>query len=397
MAARIALALLALGSAARLLAQESAPYPVFETDLLPPAEFQARRQKLKAEIGSGNLALFFTNPVQNRNNDVDFPFRGDSNFLYLTGFDEPDAALLLVPGGFTLGGKRVTEVLFTNVTTPMSLTWLGYRMGPENAKRLLGIEAALPNTEFEKTLTLAAGEASGRKVSAGFVPPDANHTLANMVQAYQKWRAASGFADGVNARRAVLRMREIKSPAEIALLKKAAEISALAHIEAMRSMEPGMREYEIAWLVQYIFGKYGCEWPGYPPICGAGVNSTILHYQSNRKQMQAGEIFCMDTAGEYRGYSADITRSFPVSGKFSPEQRAIYNLVLKAEQAGIAMCRAGTAVSSISQRISQILGEGLIELGIIQNQSELRRYYMHGFGHGIGLDVHDPMPSTLAP
>lgn len=385
--------------AAGILAQE-APYPVFETDFLPPAEFQARRARLKKEMGPGSMAVLFTNPVQTRNNDVDFQFRADSNFLYMTGFDEPDAALLLVPDGFDLGsGKKVTEVLFLNVSDAMSLTWLGYRMGPNNAVRLLGVEASLPNSEFAKTLERATASfnGNGRKLANGWIPPDPDAALGRMVEAFQQWKSGAGFQGGINTTQAIRRMREIKSPGEIALLKKCAEISALGHCEAMRSIEPGMREYEIGWLVQYVFGRYGCEYTGYPPICGSGPNSTILHYNTNRKKMAAGEIMCMDTAGEYHGYSADVTRSFPVNGKFSPEQRAIYEVVKKAQDIGISMCRTGNSFGQIEQKIQESMANDLIRLGIIEKAGDLRRYYMHGFGHGIGLDVHDPAPRTLAP
>jgi Xaa-Pro aminopeptidase len=388
---------LALSSA--VLAQD-APYPVFETDFLPPAEFHARRERLKKELGPGAMAVFFTNPVQVRNNDVDFQFRADSNFLYLTGFDEPDAALMLVPDGFDMGnGKRVTEVLFLNVSDQMSLTWLGYRMGPNNAVRLLGVEAALPNVEFGKTLQLAAASfnGNGKRLAIGWIPSDANGGLARMTRAFQDWKAGAGFESGANTTQIVRRMREIKSPAEIQLIKKATEISVLGHLEAMRSIEPGMREYEIGWLVQYVFGRFGCEYTGYPPICGAGPNSTILHYNTNRKRMESGEIMCMDTAGEYHGYTADVTRSFPVNGKFTPEQRAIYLVVQKAQEIGIEACRSGNTFSQIEQKIQASMAADMIKLGIIGNAGELRRYYMHGFGHGLGLDVHDPAPRTLAP
>jgi Xaa-Pro aminopeptidase len=158
-----------------------------------------------------------------------------------------------------------------------------------------------------------------------------------------------------------------------------------------------MREYELGALLEYFVKKNGCEAVGYPPIVGAGENSTILHYQSLRKQMKAGEIICMDAAGEFRGYSSDVTRSFPVSGKFSPEQKAIYEVVLKAQEAGIAQCRAGTTTGQVGGAVSQELAKGMLALGIIKASNELGRYYMHGFGHGIGLDVHDPLPGTLAP
>jgi Xaa-Pro aminopeptidase len=169
--------------------------------------------------------------------------------------------------------------------------------------------------------------------------------------------------------------------------------SVKGHIEAMKATKPDMWEYQVSALVKYVFEVNGCEFYGYPPIVGSGPNSTILHYNTNRRQMKAGEIICMDTAGEYRGYSADVTRSFPVSGRFSPEQKAIYEVVLAATDAGIAACKVGASRNSVTQVINRTLSDGLIRLGVIQNASQLGQYYMHGWGHGIGLDVHDPWPT----
>jgi Xaa-Pro aminopeptidase len=158
-----------------------------------------------------------------------------------------------------------------------------------------------------------------------------------------------------------------------------------------------MYEYEIDALYRYVFRREGCADIGYEPIVGSGPNATILHYNTNRRRMLDGELLLVDAAGEFMGYSADGTRTFPVNGKFSPEQRAIYEIVLRATDAGIALCRPGATTTQIGNRISEILADGLIALGIIQSRNQLGRYYMHGFGHGIGLDVHDPMPGTLVP
>ncbi len=372
-------------------------YPLFETDKISPAEHKGRREKVKAAMGPGTFAVFFTNPERNRNNDVDFQFRGDSNFLYLTGFEEPDAALVLIPDGVEVKGRRVTEVLCVNVANSMSETWLGYRMGPENAEALIGVEAALPNTEFTAVLPSIVAAATGKKVGVANIEEGIRGTMGQMHDAYRTWRKDSRFDDLQRVGRIVTKLREIKSPAEIVLLKKAAEISARAHVEALRSIEPEMREWEISALVSYIFAREGCEYTGYPPICGSGPNSTILHYNTNRRLMKSGDIMCMDTAGEYHGYSADVTRSFPINGKFTKEQRAIYELVLKSQEAGIKACRAGVTTGEVGRKCSEVLASGLMELGIIKNLNELGRYYMHGFGHGIGLDVHDPLPGTLAP
>lgn len=373
-------------------------YPVFEPARYRPAETKARRDRLMAEMGPGSIGVFFTNPTRNRNNDVDFLFRGDSNFLYLTGFEEPDAALILVPDGFDFNGRRVREVIFVNLADAMSEVWLGYRMGVAGSTAILGIEAAAPNTDFATVLAKAAAAASAKKLTTGQVPADASpqEPLGQMVQSYQTWRSGAGFASGVNGAATIRRYRQIKSAWEIELLKKACAISAQAHTEAMRSMSPSMWEYQIAAVQEFIFKSQGCDYTGYPSICGSEANATILHYEANRRQMRAGELFLTDSAGEYYNYSADVTRTYPVNGKFSPEQKAIYEIVLAAQEKGIGMCRVGATMGQISQAISAVMADGLIKLGVIKNASELGRYYMHGFGHGIGLDVHDPSPQTLA-
>jgi Xaa-Pro aminopeptidase len=389
----LALGALFLLNASSLLAQTGG-YPVFETDTIPPAAYKQRRERVKAALGPKGVAVFFTNPEQNRNNDVDFPFRADSNFLYLTGFEEPDAALLLVPDGVTVGGKQVTEVLFTNVSDRMSETWLGYRMGPENAVRLLGLEAALPNSQFDDLL----GKMKGVQPWKTRLPLASRSTLAAMVQDYREWQSLQEAKPKPDLERLLDRMRVIKSPDEIRLIQRAVDASVDGHIEAMRSLEPGMREYHVEAITEYMFARGGCESVGYPSIVGSGPNSTILHYTANRRLIQAGDILCMDAGGEYHGYSADVTRSFPASGKFSPEQRAIYEIVLAATDAGIAQCVAGKSFQAPHQAASEVLARGLIRLGIIKDQSELGRYFMHGTSHFIGLDVHDSQgSSTLAP
>lgn len=371
-------------------------YPIFETDKIASSELKQRRAAIHELVGKGNIAVFFTNPERNRNNDVDFIFRGDSNFLYLTGFEEPGAALIMVPGGFAWKGKTITELLFLNLPNIQSETWLGYRMGPDNAVKILGIDAATSNSEFEEAMKAAAAASPGAKVSSSLPPQATGGELGQMVATFQDWRKTSGAAAGANLRSKLSEMRGIKSAAEVAFLRKVSHISAIAHCEVMRSVQPGMREWDLAAIDQFVFARMGCEFAGYPPIVGSGPNSTILHYESNRRLLQAGDIVCMDSAGEFHGYSADVTRSFPVSGKFSPEQKSIYEVVLKAQNTGISMCKPGTNMGDIENAIRKDLSDGLIKLGIIKSAGELGRYYMHGFGHGIGLDVHDPVPFQLA-
>jgi Xaa-Pro aminopeptidase len=362
----------------------AAPYPVFENDKIPPAVYRARRQRLKEGLGPNTVALVLTNPTRNRSNDTDFRFRAESNFLYLTGFEEPDAALLLAPGGIELNGKRVTEVLFTNVSDPMSETWLGYRMGPANAVKLLGIEAARPNEEFRTVLqTIKPQEWATIPIA------DPSGTVHRMANEFTTWRAGGSPRAKLSLERAVARMRVKKSPEEIVLLKKAINATVLAHAEAIRSIEPGMWEYEIQAVVEHVFTRYGCEAVAYNSIVGSGQNSCILHYESNRRKTVAGDLICMDVGGEYHGYAADVTRTYPVDGRFSPAQRAIYNIVLAAQEAGIRECRAGNPFDAPHQAAERVMFEGLRKLGIVNHMSEMGRYFMHGTSHYIGLDVHD--------
>jgi len=391
MASRKLLLLIPLiGVSVASFAQQS-PYPVFENDKLSPTIYKQRRELIKRQIGPKGVAVFFTNPTRNRNNDTDFRYRGDSNFLYLTGFEEPEAALILAPGGIDVGGTRVTEVLFTNVSTPQSETWLGYRMNPSGAKALLGVEAALPNSGFGAFLAKIPED---DKVWKTPMPAGATDELVPMIAAYTAW-AKTRYASQQSALDTILAdMRLVKSPEELKLLRHAIDASVLGHLEVVRSVKPGMREYEVQALVEYVFTRYGCEYAGYPSIVGTGANGTILHYEENRAQVKNGDMIVMDAAGEYHGYSADVTRTFPANGKFTPEQRKIYDLVLAAQNAGIGQIRPGKSVGAFHQECAKVLAEGLVKLGIIKNPREVGRYFMHGAGHPLGLDVHDEWGTT---
>lgn len=374
-------------------------YTVYETDKISASEHAARRTALKEHMGAKSIGVFFTNNVQHRNGDVSFNFRAESNFLYLTGYEYEDAALILVPDGVTVDGSFVTEILFVSEPDARTATWDGIRMGSENVKRILGFEGATSNNEFARVLGVVAGSSGATTVFHNNPPNGATGLMARMGSAFTSWKSGAGSSVSVDRSwsRFLNRAREVKSVDEIRLLRKSVDISVAAHIEAMKSTQPGMREYEIGGLVKYIFEKNGCEYTGYPPIVGSGPNSTILHYNTNRKIMQSGEIICMDTAGEYHGYTADITRSFPVNGKFSREQKAIYETVLAATDAGIAVCKPGATRGQVTAAINGALTAGLLELGIISNAGQLRDYFMHGWGHGIGLDVHDPWSGAFVP
>lgn len=366
---------------------QKSTYPVFENDKLSPAIYKERRDAIKSQLGPDSVAILFTNPERNRTNDTDFRFRPDSNFWYLSGFEEPDAALILVPGGVDIDGKHATEILLVNESDPMSETWLGYRMGSDNVPKLLGIELALPNSRFGDVLK-ALGKIPNLKVARPVIPQDPSGLVASMSNQVNTWRKDFAQND-VNIFNALAKMRVKKSPEELVLMRKATDASVLGHLEAMRSVKPGMREYEIQALVEYCFTRSGCESTAYNSIVGSGPNSTILHYEEDRRLMQAGDLVCMDVAGEYHGYAADVTRTYPVSGKFTPEQKAIYEIVRQAQEAGISACQVGASFGAAHQAAAKVLLDGMTKLGIISKPSELGRYFMHGTSHYVGLDVHD--------
>ncbi|HLO98814.1 MAG TPA: aminopeptidase P family protein [Fimbriimonas sp.] len=366
-----------------MVAQDGFTFKTYEADKIPASEFANRRKMLRAAMPAGNVTVLVTNPMHQRSNDTDFRFRPNSYFWYMSGCEESDSALALSNEGFTIDGRTVNEVLFVADKSPGAETWTGVRMGPEVAKQLLGIQAVVSNRRFAEVLK----SATATSVTLVERPQGATGTVAKMLADYDQW-AANIKADRTSITQ-INNMRSIKSAEEIRLTRKSIQATCSAHIEALKSAEPGMREYEIASLVEYIFAKNGCESVAYGSIVGSGVNSCVLHYVDARKPFNNGDIVCMDVGGEYHGYASDVTRSYPVNGKFSPEQKAIYELVQKAQEAGVQAYQAGAPFNASDAAARKIIGEGLVKLGIIAKPEEARRYFMHGTSHYVGLDVHD--------
>ena len=372
-------------------AQEPAEPPVrYDRDLLPPEFHRGRREAVMEALPSNALAVFFSAPERNRQNDVSFEYRQSSDLLYLTGTHEPGSVLLLAPGGVDVGGKRVRELLFVPRRDPDQEVWLGRRFGPERAERDLGVEEALPLTSFAEVMRPLLADAS-RKPFYPLLPGgvEEGSELAHQLDAVAE---SLGRADHDLLRQLLDRLRTIKTEEELSLLRRAVDITAAAHVEAMRSIVPGMHEYEVEALVEYVFKRNGAEYPGFPSIVGSGENAVILHYETNRRRMEAGDMVVMDIGAELHGYTADVTRTVPVSGVFSPEQKAVYEVVLRALAAGIRAARAGAGFGAPHQAAVRVLLEGLADLGLIRDARDVRglgRFFMHGTSHYLGLDVHD--------
>lgn len=368
-------------------------YEVYDTDLLPVSEYAARRSRVIDEMESGDVMLVRSGDVRNRSNDVDYEFRQRNNMLYLTGVTETDAAVLLSRDGFSVDGNKVHEVLFVATRNPDHEIWDGIRMGPEQAGAITGFDLVLPFGELTEILDDVLPDANRLYYDGWFLGKEKEPLLDLEFPwaSTMKQELSEKYSDlEVEYAGAILNgLRMIKSPAEIALMQKAVDISAEAHRETMRNARPGMREYEFEAIMEYTFHRLGAEEPGYPSIVGAGPNTCILHYNTNRRKSEPGELVLMDCGAEYHGYSADITRTFPVSGRFSAEQRAIYDIVLEAQTAGIAECREGAKFFEPGRKAAQVIARGLVRLGIMEEGDDVRTYFMHGTSHYLGMDVHD--------
>ncbi len=380
--------------------QEIEDAPVRYDDDLPSAEFHRERRQAVLDTLPGNaVAIFFSAPQRTRQNDVHFEYRQSSDLLYLTGTHEPGSVLVMAPEGITVDGERVTELLFVPPREPSEEVWTGRRFGADRAERELGVEKAVPYDRFEEILDPVLDDASRRVFHLPLpVGVEEGDPLESQLSFFRDRVRPTGSsngtapADSTLLRRHLNRLRTIKTEEEMRLLRRAIDITEEAHREVMRAIVPGMHEYEAEALIEYVFKRNGAEYPGFPSIVGSGENAVILHYQTNRRQMEADDVVVMDVGAEYHGYTADITRTVPVDGTFSEEQRRIYELVLQAQEAAIEATRAGNAFTAPHQAAGEVLAEGLAELGFIsgpRDREGLRRFFMHGTSHYLGLDVHD--------
>lgn len=345
-----------------------------------------RRRQFLEQIGLA-IAVIPAGSETTRNDDVDHEFRQDSGFFFLTGFDEPDAVAVIEPERFTL---------FVRPRDREMETWNGYRAGVEGAKESFGADEAYPINELESVLADRLIGYSDLYFSwGGHLDGRMSAVLRKLPALHERfgYRIPFTITDPTSIL-SELRLR--KSVGEVELLRTAGRISADGHAEAMRFAAPGLYEYQVQAAMEFVFRQQGSLRNGYPSIVASGSNATVLHYTENDRQMQDGELLLIDAAAEFGYFSADITRTFPVNGRFSGPQRALYEVVLAAEQAGIAAALPGATMRDIHLICSRILAEGLGELGLIPLGTDesmafhhYREFFMHGTGHWLGMDVHD--------
>ena len=341
-------------------------------------------------MGSG-VAIVPTAPERTRSRDSHYPYRFDSYFYYLTGFPEPDAVLVIV------AGKQARSVLFCRERDPEREIWDGFRYGPEAARASFGFDAAHPIAELDKMMPDFLADC-GVVHSPLSVEPAWDARIAGWMNQVRA-RARSGVAAPSEMRDVYAtldEMRLIKGPEEIALMRRAAVITAGAHRRAMRATRPGRVEHEIEAELLHEFRLHGAQGPAYPPIVAGGERACVLHYVQNDGPLRDRELILIDAGCELDGYAADLTRTFPVNGRFSPEQREVYQLVLAAQAAAIAAVKPGNHWNDPHQAAVKVLTQGLIDLKLINEGLEqaietesYRKFYMHRTGHWLGLDVHD--------
>jgi Xaa-Pro aminopeptidase len=364
----------------------------YDTDLLTARFHKDRREALRALMPDSSVAVFFANPVRNRANDVDYDYHADPNLFYLTGLREPNAMLIVFKEKQKIDTMFTNEILFVQDRNPKEEAWTGRRLGAQGAKAKLQISSVLTGKSFEN---LQVSWGKYRKVfyfdiseQTADDPMDTGE-LADFVKKFQRSTAKNQNNDTQNLPVYIAMLRQVKQPEEMTILRKAIEISNEAHIELMRALEPGMAEYEAQAIVEFEFRRRGAEAVGYPSICGAGENSCVLHYVTNRKPMNKNNLIVVDAGAEYHGYTADITRTLPTAGTFSTEQKAIYDIVLEAQEAGIRECKTGREFRGPHKAAVAVVKKRLMELGVITKEEDFVRYFFHGTSHYLGLDVHD--------
>ena len=422
-------------------------------DYLSKEFHAGRREALRKLMPANSVAVIFAYPERVFSKDVDYVYHPNPDMYYFSGYKEADAALLIFKEMQGVGDTAYNEVLFVRKRDAQREQWTGRRLGVEGAKAQLGFKRAYNGSEFTKfpinfkkftaIISDDLPEDAGKDEDLALLVktfkskanlPEVDKTLMNAltlvstratpanlprVMAYLKHTLAPGVyqtnaivqelvakpdsATLVSIKAKIkeqyavagmfndftVALRGIKQPEELALLSKSVQLSSIAHAEVMRAVKPTMSERELEGILMYVHRKYGAENEGYPPIVGVGANGCILHYEENNEQVLNNQLVLMDVGSEYHGYSADVTRTVPPTGKFTEEQKAIYQIVYDAQEEVFKMCKAGVPYASLEDKTGEILAAGLIKLGIIKDAKELRTYYPHGVSHHLGLDVHD--------
>ncbi|MDA0330347.1 MAG: aminopeptidase P N-terminal domain-containing protein [Bacteroidetes bacterium] len=370
-------------------------------DDLGPEFHKKKRQEFRSLMSTNSIAFIFTSPIMKRSNDTDYMYHQDPNFYYLTGWREPHGVLVIFKDDQFDSDGSYNEIMYVRERSEYSEMWDGRRLGIEGAKKMSFDRVKLRSEFIENTIPIENFtnilNTNIRDDVRDF--KDDKYDLFDIQTKFQdivskKESDMLGdlnkqfFSSSIN--QIMSKLRQTKDPQEIELLTKAIKISALAQIEVMRAIHNDMTEREVQGIHEFIYRKYGAAHEGYNSIVGAGGNACVLHYVTNEDMDIKDKLILMDVGAEYRGYTADVTRTIPVNGKFNNEQKIIYDLVYKSQEEAIKEAIIGNSFNDIYLKSYDIIAKGLIDLGIINDYREARKYYPHGVSHHIGLDVHDP-------
>jgi len=354
-------------------------------------EYAQRRATLMNHIGENGIAVLAAAPERPRNRDVLYPYRQDSDFRYVTGFNEPDAIAVMVPGR-----AQGAFIIFSRERDPQRETWEGRTIGQDGAVNEYGADDAFPIDDIDEILP---GLMEGREklYCAMGADPDFDQRLIGWVNTLRE-RARAGVKaplEYVSLEHLVHELRLLKSKAEVGVMREAGRITAAAHERLLGVIRPELYEYEIAAELHYDFNRHNGE-PAYPTIVGGGANGCVLHYIANQAVLRDGDLVLVDAGIEYAGYAADITRTLPVNGRFSAEQRAVYEIVLAAQQAALDAVRPGQHWNAGHEAATRVLTQGMVDLGFLSGDvdgliesGDYRAFFMHRTGHWLGMDVHD--------
>jgi Xaa-Pro aminopeptidase len=361
-----------------------------KADMFDAEQYRARRLRLMQRMGQG-IALIPTAPEAVRNRDSHYPYRFDSYFYYLTGFTEPESVLLLI------AGERPGSVLFCRDKDMEREIWDGFRHGPVGAQNVFGFDEAYSITRLDELLPEFLADQPALYYSLG-VQAEWDARISGWLNGVRE-RSRSGVSEPkqvIDVRALLDEMRLYKSDYELSFMRKAAQISANAHMRAMRVTRPGMMEYEVEAELSHEFYRNGAQAPAYTSIVAGGANACVLHYIANNAQLKSGDLLLIDAGCELDGYASDITRTFPVGGKFNAAQKDLYELVLAAQAAAIEKIKPGSHWNAPHEAALDVLVQGFIDFGLCSGSPEAvlesgdyRRFYMHRTGHWLGLDVHD--------
>ncbi|WP_448569133.1 Xaa-Pro aminopeptidase [Thalassotalea ganghwensis] len=354
-------------------------------------EYVTRRQRLFAQMPANSVAVFFAGHEQTRSNDTEYLFCQDKTFLYMTGYPEPDAVLVMIKA------ETNESILFCRQKDSLQEVWHGRRIGVDNAIKDYQFDQAYELTELTTKLEELLADKTAVWSCSGQITAENNHialALANI-----RAKARSGIkapTTQFDCQAIIDEMRLIKSPAELAVMRKVNQISGGAHVRAMEKAQPGLYEYQLEAELLHEFARHGARHAAYNCIVACGDNANILHYTDCSDRLEQGQLILIDAGGELNGYAADITRTFPVSGTFSAPQKQLYELVHSALEQTVAMVKPGICFAELNDKACEILTQGLLELGILSgdyqtllSEKACKKYFIHSLGHWLGLDVHD--------